>query len=258
MSVVSGLAGVSGFVGSSISFILFELYQYLLYITKMLQTVVRRVYNQLVNIKAVPSQLKKFVEKRFKTLPRAAIIFLVVLIAALLIYFTKGLFVAALVNGRPIFRLSLIQELEKQSGQKALDSLITQTLILQEANKQKVNVSDQDVNQALKDLEDNITQQGGNLDQLLAVQGMTREDLKQQIKLQKIVEKIVGKDVTVSDEETDEYIKNNQSQLPEGETTEQLRAEVKEQLRQQKISEKITVWVEDLRAKANINYFVQF
>ncbi len=211
-----------------------------------------------MDIRAIPGSLKKFIPKRLKTLPKAAIVFLVILIAALLIYFAKGLFVAALVNGQPIFRLSLVKELEKQSGQKALDSLITQTLILQEANKEKVTVSDQDVNQSLKDLGDNIAKQGGNLDQLLAAQGMTKEDLKQQIKLQKIVEKIVGKDVTISEQEIDDYIKNNQSQLPQGETTEQLRADVKEQLRQQKISEKITLWVEDLRAKAKINYFVQF
>ncbi len=211
-----------------------------------------------MEIKTIPSKLLKFGQKRLKTLPKAAIVFLVILIAALLIYFAKGLFVAALVNGQPIFRLSLVKELEKQSGQKALDSLITQTLILQEANKEKVTVSDQDVNQSLKDLGDNIAKQGGNLDQLLAAQGMTKEDLKQQIKLQKIVEKIVGKDVAVSEQEVDDYIKNNQSQLPQGETTEQLRTDVKEQLRQQKISEKITLWVEHLRAKAKINYFVQF
>ncbi len=211
-----------------------------------------------VNIKSLTSGLRNLKEKKLKALPRGAIALLVILILVLLLYFAKGLFVAAMVNGQPIFRLSLVRELEKQSGQKALDSLITQTLILQEANKEKVTVSDQEVNESLKTLEDNITKQGGNIDQLLAAQGMTREDLKQQIKLQKIVEKIVGPNVTVSEQEIDDYIKNNQSQLPQGETTEQLRADVKEQLRQQKISEKINTWVEELHTKAKINYFVQF
>lgn len=211
-----------------------------------------------MNLKTVLPELRRLAQKKIKTLPRAAIILLVVLIAALLIYFGKGLFVAAFVNGQPVFRLSLERELEKQYGQRTLDSLITQILITQEAQKEKVTITDAEVNQALKALEDNITSQGGNLDQLLAAQGMSKNELKQQIKLQKIVEKIVGKDITVTEKEIDDYIKNNESQLPQNETQEQIRAQVSEQLRQQKISEKVNVWVEDLRSSAKINYFVKF
>ena len=56
----------------------------------------------------------------------------IILIAAILFYF-KGLFVVALVNGVPITRIAVINELEKQGGKQTLSSLVNQTLILQEA-----------------------------------------------------------------------------------------------------------------------------
>lgn len=204
--------------------------------------------------------IKKFNDLRtkFKMSRRNFVFLLVVIALAGGVYFYKGLIIAAMVNGQPIFRLSLIRELEKQSGQKALDSLITKVLILQEAQRQKVIVTDAEVNQSLKTLEDNVTKQGSNLDQLLAAQGMTRDGLKEQIKLQKIVEKIVGKDVSVTDKEVSDYIEKNKSLLPKDAKPEEVKENVKQQLQQQKISEKANTWIESLRTSAKINYFVQF
>ncbi len=60
-----------------------------------------------------------------------------VIIAAALLYYFRSAFVAATVNGQPISRLSLVRELEKQGGKQAMDSLITKTLIDQEAKKKE-------------------------------------------------------------------------------------------------------------------------
>jgi foldase protein PrsA len=195
-----------------------------------------------------------------KTLPKKRIkillpLLVVIALAGGLFYF-KNQFIVATVNGKPIWRKTLVGELEKQAGKKTLDSLITKTLILQEAQKKNVTVSDQEVNEEIKKLEDNFTSRGQDLNQLLAAQNMTRKDLFSQIKIQKLVEKIVGKDVAVSDEEINDYIEKNKNLIPQGMAEDEVKTNVKQQLEQQKRNEKIQKWIKSLRDNAKINYFL--
>src|SRR3989344_668284 len=62
-----------------------------------------------------------------------------------LLYLSKGLFIAAIVNGKPVSRMALIKNLEKTGGKQALDSLVTQELIKQEARKENITVGDEDI-----------------------------------------------------------------------------------------------------------------
>src|SRR3972149_1263490 len=93
--------------------------------------------------------------RQFLSRRKVLIGFLIVL-AIVFVYYFKGLFVAALVNGQPITRLDVIQELEKRGGQQTLSSLITQALILQEARKQGVDVTKTEVDDEVKKVEDNL------------------------------------------------------------------------------------------------------
>lgn len=175
-----------------------------------------------------------------------------------LLYLLRGWFVVAIVNGQPISRMSVIRDLEKQSGKQILNSHITRALIFQEARKQNITISDDEVNTEMKKYDENFKKQGQSLDQVLTLQGMTRKDLEDQIKIQKMIEKMLGKDVKIADKEIDDYIEKNKESLPENAKPEELRANVKQQLFQQKLNEKVRVWIEDLQKKAQIMYFVQY
>ena len=199
-------------------------------------------------ISEVPSVSKKYPVK----------IIIIILAILALAYFGRSLLVVALVNNQPIFRLSLIKELEKQGGKSTLDSMITKDLVFQEAQKQKVSVADAEINTAVKDLEDNLKKQGQDLNTVLTAQGMTIADVRTQIKLQKIIEKILGKDVVVSETEVKDYLTQNSSQLPTDLTPEQASQSAAEQLKQQKIQTKLSAWIETLKKNAKINYFLQF
>ncbi len=181
-------------------------------------------------------------------------VFLSLIILAGALFYFKNQFIVAIVNGRPITRLALIKELEKQGGRSVLESLVTKTLILQEAKKQNVTVNKDEINQEIKEIEENLIRQGQDFDELLKSQGMTRKDLEEQIKIQKIVEQIAGKDIQVSDEEIDDFIKENKESLPKDSSSEEVRLSVKEQLRQQKMSEAVQSWIESLHNNAKINY----
>lgn len=174
------------------------------------------------------------------------------------LYRFKDQFIVAMVNGQPISRLVLIKELEKQYGKETLDVLITQALIWQEAEKQGVTVSSEELDQEIKRIEEEVAAQGQDLNQLLSTQGMTQDGLKEQIKIQKVAEKIVGKDIEVTDEEVDTYFTENEAS-PSGDTiTEEIKQNIRQQLEQQKLNEGINLWIESLRNSAKITYLKKF
>lgn len=179
-----------------------------------------------------------------------------VVILAVALYYFRGQFVVATVNGQPIFRSALIRELEKQSGRQVLDNLILKTVIMQEANKQKVVVTPEEVDAEITKLEETFKNRGQDIDSALAVQGMTRADLKEQMMLQKLVEKMVNDEVTVTDEEVQKYMDENKAFLPKDAKPDELKAEVKRQLEQQKSTAKIQEWVGKLKDGAKVNHWL--
>lgn len=189
---------------------------------------------------------------------KTVLFFLAVIILAGLIYFFRGFFVAATVNGEVIPRWTLNQKMEKQVGESTLNDLITKKLILQEMKKNGVAVTDEDVQAEIKKIEDALKEQGRTLGEALLTQGITREELDEQLRIQKMIEKLFEKDAVVSDEEVEKYLTDNADVLPTEEEPEVLRTQVKEQLRQQKLTEKFQAWLQELQTKATINRFVSF
>ncbi len=195
--------------------------------------------------------LDKFKNKR--TLIGIAILGIVLVIS----YFFKGVFVAATVNGQPISRLSVIQKLEKQGGKNTLDSLVTDTLIKNEAKKKGIIISEDEVNQEIKTIEASVTEQGGTLEQALLQQGMTKESLKDNIKNQKIIEKLFADKLKVTDAEVNKYIAENETTIPEGKEAE-TKKQIMDQLKQQKFQQEAQAWVTSLKTAANIKYYVNY
>ncbi len=183
---------------------------------------------------------------------------LIIIVLIILAFLLKGLFVAALVNGQPITRLTVIAELEKQGGKQTLASLVNQTLILQEAKKKNINVTQKEIDTQSKQIEDSLKKQGQNLDTALAVQGMTRQDFLMQLKLRSLVEKLLGDQIKVTDQEVSDYIEKNKDTLPTNLKEDEIKTGVKEQLKQQKMASMSQSWLANLTKNAKINYFVNY
>lgn len=180
-----------------------------------------------------------------------------ILVIAGALYYFKGQFIVATVNGQPIFRSTLIKELEAQSGPQVLDNLVLETLVRQEAAARKITVSDQEITDETKKLEAKLAAQQQNLDQLLAVQGMSRAMLNEQLRLQLYVEKMVDRNsITVTDDEVKKYFEDNKAFLPKNIKQEELAAEVKTQLQQQKATAKTQEFFKTLQTKAKVNHWL--
>lgn len=174
-----------------------------------------------------------------------------------LIYYYRSLLVAATVNGVPIMRISVIQELERVSGKAALDSLITEKLINDEAVAKGSAVTAEEVATEISKIESQVTAQGKTLDEALKEQNMTRLQLTQRIKVQKNLEKLLADKIKISDSEVDQYIKDNAIKIPVGQETD-YRSQIAAQLEQQKFSIEADSFLASLRSKAQIKYFVSY
>ena len=166
-------------------------------------------------------------------------------------YLYRGEIVVATVNGKPISRLTLWRVLERQGGTQTLDALITQELIAQEGDKKDINVSQQEIDQELQEIEKSIFAQGLSLEQALASQGMTKEELVEQISIQKTLELLVAEDTEVTDTELNAAIK--QATESGQEDTPELREQIEAQLEQTKLAQGVQDYVLMLRNKAKVN-----
>lgn len=188
---------------------------------------------------------------------RNSLIIAAVLVIGGLVFYYKDILVVATVNGSPISRLAMIRQLEKSAGKSTLDDLITKKLINDEAIKRNIVISEDTINAAIKDAETQVKAQGQTLQEALAAQGMTQADLRDQIIIRKQLEQMLADKIQVSDDEMQKYIKDNQVTIPVGKEAE-YQKQIKDQLQQQKLSSEAGAFVESLKSKASIHYFVQY
>ena len=202
-------------------------------------------------IKAKPN--KKTIKIRLRT-----IIIVIIIIALLaLAYIFKGLFIAATVDGSPVSRLRVIERLEKVYGQSLLDSFINQKLVNTAALANNIEITTEEIDEEIKKIEEQLTAQGSTLNEALAMQNMTRANLQEEITFQKQLEQLVADKVTVTNEEIADYISAYGLEIPEDQqelADEQIRSE----LRNQKLNQEINTLLDNLKAEANIKYFIKY
>jgi foldase protein PrsA len=189
---------------------------------------------------------------------KTLVVTLGVLVVLAFLYLSKSLFVVALVNGRPITRWTLDRELEKAAGSQILNTKIAEMLVLQEGRRQKITISDEEINQEVKKLEDQLKTQGQDLDSILALQKQSKKEFLRQIKIQLLVEKILGKEIETTEEEISDYFNENQTLFAEGATLASEKENIRQTLFENKLTEKIQPWLQDLQDKAKVLYFVKF
>lgn len=206
------------------------------------------------------SQNTQSPKKKFKLAIniKMLVIILGIFFLAVGVYFAKGLFVAALVNNRPVSRFAVTKELEKQGGKQTLENLVTKELIKQEISKRKVQVTQAEVDEEIKKIEDNVIAQGMTLEEVLSAQNYTLDQLKEELKFNKEVEKMIADKTAVSEEEITKYLEDNKSYLPADSDPATLRVQVADSIKQQKVSAEAQNLVTELKQNAKIVYFVKF
>lgn len=196
------------------------------------------------------SSLKKGLFGQYKLL-----LPIVLLLVLLILFLTnKGLLFAAVVNGKPIFRWDLNRVMASRFGQQTLENMINEQLIADAARKAGVTVTQQEIDAKEKEL---VASLGDNvkLEDLLKYQGMTKGDFDDQIRLQFTVQKVLGKDITVSDAEITSFIATSGAQLRATDPA-KLKDEARQAIMEKKIGEKVQPWFLELKQKAKVIKFL--
>lgn len=182
---------------------------------------------------------------------------IVIIIFALLYTFRSSIFVAT-VNNQPIWAGDFYNEIKRDAGKQAMSDLVTKTLILQEAQRKHIAITDADVSKQIKTYSDQFSTQGQTIDQFLKSQNMTMSDLRDRVHLQLTLQKLLGNSIQVSDKEINDYLEKNKDSLPNGEITASARAYAKQQLQTQKLQTKFQELVDKLQKQAKINYYISY
>jgi len=117
----------------------------------------------------------------------------------------------ASVNGEIIKKDDFIKATISQNGQSILDGLIENALIRQEAKKEGISVTDQEVQDRINSFKTAFGSQD-KFNSFLSTYGLTEETLKEQLLPQMLAEKLITKDKIITDKELmDFFVKNKSS-----------------------------------------------
>lgn len=186
--------------------------------------------------------------------PRVIALAIVTVGLVILFVTNKGLLIAGMVNGKPIFRWNLNKILVDRYGKQTLEQMISEELIVEEAAKQGVSVTAADINAKVADVTKGLGP-NANLDNLLQYQGMSRSEFENQLRLQLMVQKVLGKDLTITEADVDNYIATNRALLAATEPA-ALREEARQTMLDNKIGEKLQGWFSRLKDSAKILRFL--
>lgn len=146
--------------------------------------------------------------------------------------------IVAKVGDDKITKDELYNVLVKDGGEQALNNLIAEKILAAEAKKEGVSPSDEDIQAELAKLKE---ESGGDeaFQQMLMMYGLTEEELIDNIRLNLMIEGLVGPLITLEDADIEDYYLENKADYTEDEQvrarhilvkTEELAAEIEEKL----------------------------
>lgn len=128
----------------------------------------------------------------------------------------------ATVNGVEISKDQLYEGMESSMKRSALDQMIMEELVNQEAVKQNIEVTESDIEQEIADLEKSFGSRA-KLEEALTANSMTMEELREDINMNQLLIKLLEPQTTVTDEQVKEIFDNNKASF---DTPEQVRASI--------------------------------
>jgi hypothetical protein len=192
----------------------------------------------------------------------SAIVLIILIVTGVFVYLNKDkLFdkVVASVNGEKIYLKDVNDRFALYQGAYTKEDLLNQTIIekllLQEAAKQNLAVTDEDFNKFLDSL---LVANSMNKDQLmqeLKTQGISYSEFEKSYKQRILIEKLINgiiKDISVAQQEIDDYYLTVKSQLPENVTFEDVKDLINQTLVAQKQNAAFTEVVTNMIANAKI------
>lgn len=157
---------------------------------------------------------KSYLQRRLKTKP--TLILIAILLAGNLLWFLAWLIPSndnpqnddeqvAAVDGEPITRQQWMAAMESHYGKETLQNLVNDAVVEKAAAKYKIKVSDEEIDVELALMRSAQDQYDTSM------QSLTTEQLRQKIRSQLILEKVLTKDVVIDEDKIQTYYDENKS-----------------------------------------------
>jgi foldase protein PrsA len=142
--------------------------------------------------------------------------FAILAIALLVTIFSMSEKNVASVNGEKISEKELNELLVAQYGSEALDSLITEKIINQEKNKEKIKVSKEELDAEMTEYMESY---GGKdaFEEILANNGVERSTIEKNIENYLVTKKLLEPRIKITDGEMKEYFEENKDSYAQAE-----------------------------------------
>lgn len=169
----------------------------------------------------------------------------------------RGLVIAGVVDGHPITRWELNARLYNRYGKTALDEIVTEQLLYEQAAKNGVTVSSKEIAAEVAANE----QQFGGKKQLMDMakqagindQAQLNEFFKLKLTIKKLQDKLFKVEVTT--DEVKKYYDENKQYLG-NKKFEEVQKDITDQLVQQKVQQQFTDWFGNIRKEAKVNTYI--
>lgn len=159
----------------------------------------------------------------------------------------------AVVNGQYIPTTTLYGQLMASGGSDTLNNITQQQLILQQAQREKVAVSNNEIQEELNKFKDTT----GGEDQYrssLKEFGISEDLLRNQIEVRLTLEKILADKIKVSDKEIEDYYNANKEEVDvANEGLEGARERIETQLSEQKLNQESSNYIASLQEGSSIS-----
>jgi hypothetical protein len=186
-------------------------------------------------------------KKRF---PYQYVLFAGLLLVVGFLFLNRNWFIAAIVNGQPIFRWELNTVLTSRYGQQTLETMVTEKLILSEAQKNNVSITSDKIearaNEILKQFGSSLT-----IDDFLKLQGLSRADFDNQLRIQMIIQELLTKDLKISESDITNFIATNSGSFV-ATAPAAIREEAKNAIIDSYVGERFQAWLQSLREGAKV------
>ncbi|MBP8979134.1 SurA N-terminal domain-containing protein [Candidatus Dojkabacteria bacterium] len=206
-------------------------------------------------------EVKNIVDNPVVRLITKVVVFVIVIIGVLTladlgVQYLNNSYSVAVVNGKRISKHKWHDLLEKYYGSSIAQTLINDEIIKQESKKAKVTVSKEDIQ---KELDSIIQRIGGQeaYEAALTASNITEEEIKDQIEVQALYDKVIGPSITYTEEELkaffDQYgtmlFPTEAAALKEGEKLdyEKYKDETKARFITTKVQEKQAEWLSGMK-----------
>ena len=187
-------------------------------------------------------------------------ILIIAFFATALLSFILGFFIhnalpVAQVNGEFISRGTFLRKLAVTNGQGVLEAMIAERLIAQSLDENKIEVTDKEIDAKIASMRKDLALQKTTFEQLLVSTRQTLPQFKNELRTQLGVEKLLKKQITVSDKEISDYFVRNKIVRGKNAILRSQLLSIRDTIYRAKLRQAFLNWYQLQKGKAKVQYY---